>query len=497
MPAEAVKSLRLLVVEDAESDYGLLLHYLRRAGYALDADRVEDAQGLSRALEGGAWDLVISDHQLPGFSSREALALVRSHAGTLPFIIVSGTMGEAAAVDAMIAGADDYVVKGHYARLPTAIERSLAVAQARRTHAATEAAQKESEAKLSGIARNLPGALLQIGFDPASGAITLPFFTEGASALLGVEAAALRAAPDRFVRALHPEDRADFVLHVAAAARNGTALAWEGRATALGDHLRWIHIAASPRVDGGSNPVWDGLLMDVSAQKWAENEVRESRRRLRELSAHLEEVKEAERAEVAREVHDDLGGLLTGLRVDVAWLRRHAALVPGADVKIDDMDELANRMVQGVRRIARALRPAILDQGLVDALEWLTRDFRERTGLACRFSANAEAVALESGPATSLFRAVQECLTNVSRHAQATEVEVQLFVRQREVSVEVRDNGRGLAATDRQRAGSFGLRSMEERIRHLDGWVDVSGEAGRGTTVMLMLPLPARAEEVA
>lgn len=497
MPAEAERSLRLLVVEDAESDYTLLLHYLRRSGYALSAARVENAEELARALDDGTWDLVISDHQLPGFGSREALAMVRARAGTLPFIIVSGTMGEAAAVDAMIAGADDYVIKGHYARLPTAIERSLSVAQARRTHLATEAAQKESEARLSAIARNLPGALLQVGFHGASGAITLPFFTEGASALLGVESAALRAAPERFLRALHPEDCADFVLHVAAAARNGTALAWEGRATAGGGDLRWIHIAASPRVEGGGDPLWDGLLMDITAQKRAENEVRESRRRLRELSAHLEEVKEAERAEVAREVHDDLGGLLTGLKVDVAWLRRHAALVPGVDAKIDDMDELARRMVQVVRRIARALRPAILDQGLVDALEWLTRDFRERTGIACRFSANAEAVSLEPGPATSLFRAVQECLTNVSRHAHATEVEVQLFMRRQEVTVEIRDNGCGIATTDRQRPGSFGLRGMEERIRHLGGWMDLSGTPGEGTTVMLMLPQPARAEDIA
>lgn len=491
MPAQATRELRLLVVEDSDDDYKLLLHFLQREGYEPKASRVDNAQGLARALADRSWDLVISDHQLPGFGSREALELVRATPAPPPFIIVSGTIGESAAVDAMLSGADDYVVKGNLVRLPPAIDRSLAVARARREHAASESARREADARLSGIARNLPGVLLQIGFDQDTGSIALPYISEGTQQLFGHSAPDLMAAPQRLIGALHPDDRSEFLLHVAAAARAHAPISWEGRISPSREApARWILIAASPRSTQDGRQLWDGLVMDLTAQKNAENEVRQSRQRLRELASHLEEVKEAERAEVAREVHDDLGGLLTGVKVDLDWMRRHMHGVEGMQAKVEDMAALTDEMVLVVRRVARALRPAILDQGLVAALEWLTRDFADRTSINCTFTTNSEDVDLPAAHATSLFRAVQESLTNVSRHAQAQNVEVELFRRPSEITIEIRDDGRGIAPGDLARAGSFGLRGMEERVRHLGGGVDISGGQGRGTTVMLFMPVP-------
>ncbi len=145
------------------------------------------------------------------------------------------------------------------------------------------------------------------------------------------------------------------------------------------------------------------------------------------------------------------------------------------------------------QRIARSLRPAILDQGIAAAAEWLARDFATRTGVRCDFTCNDEELELAPVMATTLFRALQEALTNVMRHAKATRVEVQLFADADSVTLEIRDDGAGLATQAQGSPDSFGLRGMKERVGHLGGWVDVNGAPGSGTTVMISIPRAGRA----
>ncbi len=300
-------------MEDSPVDFDLLVHALRRQGFALEATRVEDAAGMRKALADETWEIVLSDHNLPRFSSHEALAVLREHRANVPFIIVSGALGEEAAVEAMLSGADDYVMKHNLARLGPSIERSLRMAAERRSREA-------GERHLAGVAENLPGAVLQVEYGLATGAIRMPYVSEGSTPLFGIEPARLTLEPGLLLAALHEDDRGAFVEHVRECAAAHAPLAWEGRVVRANGDVRWIAVAASPRAVTGGVLLWDGLAIDITTLKNMETVLRTSRERLRELSAHMERLKEDERAEVAREIHDDIGALLTGAKADAAWL---------------------------------------------------------------------------------------------------------------------------------------------------------------------------------
>jgi signal transduction histidine kinase len=350
--------VRLLVVEDSELDYELLLRTLRRQRLEPDAVRVEDAAALRAQLARGPWDAVVSDHHLPGFSGDEALRIVRAEAPELPFVIVSGTIGEEAAVAAMQAGADDYLIKGRLARLGGALRNAIAAAAARRERAVAERSLADSE------------------------------------------------------------------------------------------------------------------------------------RRLRALTDHLQQAVEAERAAIAREVHDDVGGMLTALRFDLSWIDRHAE-PPVRDRARQGLETL-NQAVLAVQRLLRNLRPPALEAGIVDALEVLARQFAQRTGIDAQLSSNRERVELSEQVAITVYRVAQESLTNVAKHARAGRVRLDLVLQDDTLSLEIADDGIGIRAADVDKPGSFGLRGLTERVRQVGGWLDVALGEARGA-VMLTIPLTEQA----
>ena len=487
-PRPATRTLRALVVEDSSDDFELLRHALRRQGFVLEAKRVEDTQAMRRALADDRWEIVLSDHNLRSFGSREALAVLREHHADLPFIIVSGAIGEEAAVEAMLSGADDYVMKHNLVRLGPAIDRSLRMQQERLGRAA-------GERRLASLAENLPGVVLQLEYDMDLGTIGLPYVSDGAVTLFGVEPARLMGEGGLLIAALHDEDREAFMKHVRASAHAKAPLRWESRLVRPNGDVHWISVTASPRPATERVQLWDGLAIDITALKTSEIQVRKSRERLRALSAHVEHVKELERTEVAREIHDDIGALLTGAKSDIGWLKKRFLDDDETQEKVRDLDALLDEVVQAAKRIAKSLRPSILDQGIAAAGEWLARDFATRTGVECRFASNEEDIQLAPVAANTLFRALQEALTNVTRHARAKHVDVQLFANADSVTLEIRDDGAGLAPNARAKGNSFGLRGMEERVGHLGGWVDVNGAPGHGTTVMISIPRLARVQE--
>lgn len=341
-------ALRVLIVEDAPTDYNLLTRLLRTAGYAVESVRVETEAEMRAQLGAARWDAVISDHNLPAFSSTGALRVLKETGLDIPFIIVSGAIGEDIAVEAMIAGADDYILKSRLPRLLPALKRSLAAAATRR-------------------------------------------------------------------------------------------------------------------------------------------EERLAQERLKLLSAHLEQLKEDERKEVAREIHDDIGGLLTSLAFDLSWLKQHAA-GDQARERLDNMQALLDQARASVERLMRRLRPPLLELGIAAALEWQARDFEKRFGIACRFRANRDDIALDEARAGAMFRVCQESLTNIAKHARAKSVSIELFSDADNVTLEVTDDGVGLAADSQSKPGAFGLLGMRERAANLGGWLEINSAPGRGTSVMLSLP---------
>jgi signal transduction histidine kinase len=235
-----------------------------------------------------------------------------------------------------------------------------------------------------------------------------------------------------------------------------------------------------------------GTAQDVTERRQIEERLRESQRRLRALTARREAILEDERARISREIHDELGQILTASKLDVALVRDS---VPDAPAEIRArLADLAGRLdatVKTVRRITTELRPVVLDQlGLAAAVEWLARDFAHRTGLACSVRANLEGHALPHDTAICLFRILQEALTNVARHAGADTVRVDLWAADHTVCLEVIDDGRGITETEAARGDGLGLMGMRERAILLGGALELGAVRPSGTRLSVWAPLP-------
>ncbi|HSL23934.1 MAG TPA: sensor histidine kinase [Vicinamibacterales bacterium] len=214
---------------------------------------------------------------------------------------------------------------------------------------------------------------------------------------------------------------------------------------------------------------------------------------LRQLAAASEAAREEERGRIARELHDELGQLLTGLKFDISWLAAELAHTPGQPTvaianKLQAMAGLVEVAIKSTQQIASELRPPALDHfGLAEALQWEAAMFEQRTGIRCRVSART-AGHLAPDRATSVFRIFQEALTNVARHAGAGAVRVSLRETRHDLVVDVRDNGRGITPRAVSDPASTGLLGMQERTRLLGGTLQIAGTPGRGTRVLLRVP---------
>jgi signal transduction histidine kinase len=224
----------------------------------------------------------------------------------------------------------------------------------------------------------------------------------------------------------------------------------------------------------------------------AEEQLRESHAQLRALSVYLQSVREEERTRIAREVHDELGQALTGCKLDVSWL---AARLPRESKTLHEraraLSAHIDATIQTVRRISTELRPGVLDHlGLVAALEWQANEFQNRTGITCDVHADLQESLLNPDLSTTFFRIFQETLTNVIRHAGATHVSVRMKGQDHAMSLEVRDNGRGITTAEMANAKSMGLVGMRERAALLGGSFKISRVRGaRGTQVKVSIPL--------
>ncbi len=489
VPTRAARLLRVLVVEDSADDFELLVAALRRGAYNPAARRVDDEPAMRSALAERAWDVVLCDHRLPRFSSTQALATLQSSGHDIPFLIVSGAIGEEAAAEAMHAGADDCVLKDRIARLVPAIERSLKAAGGRRERQLAERALRESEARFRAIAANIPGMVFQMNYEAGAAAPRFTYASSGAGELFGVSAAEFSRCGELFFELL-VDDGTALRGALDTAARQSVSVRWQGLGRPRRERAarQWLQVSASPRcVDDLT--IWDGLVTDVTPLKAAQEELEASREELRALSAHLEEAKESERARIAREIHDDIGGTLTGLRADLAWLRRRLGTDASVADKLADMETLLDSAMQASVRIARDLRPPILDYGFLAALEWQAKDFQRRCGVACHFTSGSAEIELGTVRATAVFRIFQELLTNISKHAHASAVSVQVASEGGQLRLEVADDGGGFAAADLRKPGSYGVRGMSERARELGGELVLALRAPRGAQASLCVPL--------
>ncbi|MGE5311441.1 MAG: ATP-binding protein [Nitrospirota bacterium] len=233
---------------------------------------------------------------------------------------------------------------------------------------------------------------------------------------------------------------------------------------------------------------FDGM---AAALQHKEGERLRAHEELRNLSLYLQTAREEERTRIAREIHDELGQALTALKMDLFWLRKRLGPEAGAfEAKTDSMEKVIDDTIATVQRLSGELRPGILDDlGLAAAIEWQAGEFEKRTGIPCRVQVSPEDITLDRDRSTTVFRIFQEALTNVARHAHATEVAVSLEQGEARVNLTVVDNGRGITEKELSSSKSFGLLGIRERVRFLGGDIVIEGRPKKGTTVRVAIPL--------
>ena len=234
------------------------------------------------------------------------------------------------------------------------------------------------------------------------------------------------------------------------------------------------------------------LTSEIKERTAAETQLRESEVQLRALAARLISIREEERARIAREIHDELGQVLTGLKMDVTWLARKLAGTERPLVeKAEAMCLLIDSTMHLIRRISTGLRPEILDDmGLVAAFGWQAKEFQKRMGMRCRLKLPEGEVVLDRELSTAVFRIFQEILTNIARHSKANGVDVNLRISGDVLELKVADDGIGISEGQISGNGSLGLLGMRERAQLFGGTVNIHGVPGRGTTVSVSIPVP-------
>jgi signal transduction histidine kinase len=234
------------------------------------------------------------------------------------------------------------------------------------------------------------------------------------------------------------------------------------------------------------------LIQEVAERQRAEGRLRTSEENLRALATHLQSVREEEWTRISREIHDELGQALTGLKMDLRWV---ADRLPGTQKalteKAKSMIALIDETIQSVREIASRLRPEVLDElGLTAAIEWQAKEFRKRTGIRCKLSLPSKGPVLDRDRSTAMFRIFQELLTNVARHANATKIAVVMRLEPADTLVlSVEDNGQGVDEAVAYSPKSLGFLGMRERILPFGGKIDVAGSRGKGSKVSISIPL--------
>lgn len=350
---------KILLLEDDIADAELIKKMLTRSGIKFTARLAADKKEFVSALEEESFQIVLSDHQLPQFSSVEALKVLKEKKLNVIFILVTGAVSEEFAVSIIQQGADDYLLKNNLNRLPAAI---------------------------------------------------------------------LQAIEKRQIQ---------------------------------------------------------------NAKKMAEDELKASREQLRQLFFYSQNIREEERARIAREIHDELGQQLTGLKMDVFWLSKQMLTAPlPVQDKMKGMIDLIDQTVRSVRRISSELRPGILDDlGLTAALDWQSSEFQKRTEIECRFHAKTTEQNFEKNIATGIFRIFQETLTNVARHADATLINTTLEQDKQSIVLTINDNGKGFDVNKLSGKKTLGIVGMGERASMMGGDLKINSTPGKGTTTILRVPL--------
>lgn len=474
------------MLEDSPADAELTLAALAAAGLDCKAAIASGRDEFERRMAEGAHDIVIADYNLPGYTGLDALAHVRRSDPLLPFILVSGALGEERAVEALRAGASDFVLKDNPSRLAPAVVRALEEARQRREHAATQQALELSERRYRAVVEDQSELIIRMLPD-----LTVTFVNNAYCRFFGRSPEQLLGRS--VLEQSRPEERAQLRRLLAGIAPASPALERDAQETDASGAARRMHWSARGMFGpGGALMEIQAVGRDVTELRRAMDALGAARERLQRLSRRLLEVQEAERSSLARELHDDIGQGLTALKLNLESLAS-ARSGTASRTRVGEALETARHMIERVRQLSLSLRPLQLDDlGLAAAL----RSHLDRQAKLARLEPHFD---IQEAPGklppeieTACFRVAQEAINNIARHARARNVWLRLFVAGERLALSVRDDGIGFdveAAQRRAAAGeSLGVVSMEERVALVGGTFQIHSAPEQGTVVVASFP---------
>lgn len=482
--------LRVLLIEDNEDDAQLTLRELRKGGYDPVHERVDTPLALDAALDRQKWDVVISDYVMPRFSAPAALAIMTSTGLDLPFIIVSGAIGEETAVAAMRAGAHDFVSKGNLTRLVPAVNRELREAEMRRERRRAETALRESEERYRRLVEFFPDAVLVI----RDGIIT--FANPAAAAIAGIPQE--RLVGRRVLDFVSPEYRDASARRMRQAADEAQpAPPAEIRIRHADGSLVDVESVIVP-LSYDDGPALQVVFRDITARKAGERRIQEYQAQLKSLASEVTLSEERERHRVARVLHDSVAQVLAISKIKLS----EAAPLAASDElarKLGEVMELLRQSIQSTRTLIFDLSsPVLYELGLRAAMERLAEETQEVYGLTVGFSDDGAPKPLSQDALALVYKCVRELVANVVVHSGAHNVAISSRRDDDTLNIAVEDDGSGFDVAEMwkhvQKDGGLGLFGIRERLNYFGGVLDVSSEPGKGTVASLKMPLETESQ---
>lgn len=317
--------------------------------------------------------------------------------------------------------------------------------------------------------------------------------------ILGVDLSKFGATFDAFLEHVHPDDRDSIKEAVNQAIDRKEKFSIDHRVIHPGGSVKMVHQEAKIMFDETGQAIsMIGMVQDITERKQSEEKLKKSRAQLHDLALHLQDVREDERKRIARDIHDDLGQILSVFNLELMGIKNSLEVdQKSLSENIEEVMKMADNAIDTVQRISSDLRPALLDDlGLFAALEWQTEEFEKRTGIKCELTVEPWNTILSKNITVAIFRIFQEALTNILRHAEATKVYISLKRSVNILTLEVIDNGKGITENEISKSDSLGLLGIRERISPWDGKLHIIGTAGKGTKLTLSVPLGKEGEEL-
>jgi PAS domain S-box-containing protein len=502
--ARHARPLHVLYAEDNTADINLTQRHLARHARHVDVEVVYTAaEVLARLPQRGpvaGVDVLLLDYRLPGRNALELLRELLDVRGLdVPVVVVTGQGDEELALQVLRLGASDYVVKtpGYLYKLPSVLENAFHRAQLLRE----QAALRQSETRYRTLVEQIPAITYMAALDDEG---RLQYVSPQAEHILGYTPADYAADGRLWLRQLHPDDAEQVVAGLRRCRETGEPLRLEYRVLHRDGRVLWVRNDAVVVCGPNQQPLClQGVLVDLTERRQAEAErerlhqqLQSAHARLQALSLRLLDVQESERRHLARELHDEIGQQLTGLKLILDM----NAYQPGKPVRasLAEAIDLLGQLMQQVRELSLSLRPAMLDDlGLLPCLIWHLERYTSQTGVQVDFHhSGLENRRLPPQVETAAYRIVQEALTNVARYAQVKQVRVRLWRQAGRLYLEVTDQGTGFDAPAALAAArSNGLAGMSERAALLGGKFKIESSRGSGTRLTATLPLAVSAGE--